>query len=107
MLDQVSDIFDIQADYDLDLMQATEDLYDVTSRIMLSMRDVLRDVLRADKPDVVLVHGDTTNCFAAGIAALYGNVFHSGTSRLACVPEIYVRLFPEEANRSLACWPAA
>ncbi|MGI9288790.1 MAG: UDP-N-acetylglucosamine 2-epimerase, partial [Pseudomonadales bacterium] len=65
MLDQVLDIFDIHADYDLDLMQANQDLYDVTSRVLLGMRDVLR----SDKPDVVLVHGDTTTCFAAGLAA--------------------------------------
>ncbi len=96
MLDQVLDTFEIQADYDLDLMQANQDLYDVTSRVLLGMRDVLR----ADKPDVVLVHGDTTTCFAAGLAAFYENIplghveagLRTGNTRAP---------FPEEANRSL------
>ncbi|MGI9293679.1 MAG: non-hydrolyzing UDP-N-acetylglucosamine 2-epimerase, partial [Pseudomonadales bacterium] len=72
------------------------DLYDVTSRVLLGMRDVLR----SDKPDVVLVHGDTTTCFAAGLAAFYENIplghveagLRTGNMRAP---------FPEEANRSL------
>lgn len=96
MLDQVLNVFEIKADYDLDLMQANQDLYDVTARVLLGMRNVLRK----DKPDVVLVHGDTTTCFAAGLAAFYENIplghveagLRTGDMRAP---------FPEEANRSL------
>lgn len=96
MLDQVLDIFDIKADYDLDLMQANQDLFDVTSRVLLGMREVLRK----ERPDIVLVHGDTTTCFAAGLAAFYENIplghveagLRTGNLRAP---------FPEEANRSL------
>ena len=96
MLDQVMDIFSLNADYDLDLMKPGQDLYDITSRVILGMRDVLREA----KPDVVLVHGDTTTCFAAGLAAFYEGI------RLGHV-EAGLRTgdmqapFPEEANRSL------
>lgn len=96
MLDQVLDLFSIRPDYDLDLMSAGQDLFDVTSRSLLG----LRDVLRSDKPDIVLVHGDTTTCFASTLAAFYEQIpvghveagLRTGTIR---VP------FPEEANRSL------
>ncbi len=96
MLDQVLGIFGIQADHDLDLMTPGQDLFDVTSRVLLGMRDVLR----SERPDVMLVHGDTTTCFAAGLAAFYENValghveagLRTGNLRAP---------FPEEANRSL------
>lgn len=96
MLDQVLGLFDIKPDYDLDLMQPNQDLFDITSRVILGMRDVLR----ASKPDMVLVHGDTTTCFAAGLAAFYENIpvghveagLRTGNLRAP---------FPEEANRSL------
>ena len=61
MLDQVLRIFDITPDYDLNIMKQGQDLYDVTARVLTGMRDVLREA----KPDVVLVHGDTTTSTAA------------------------------------------
>ena len=67
MLDQLLDIFGIQPDYDLDIMKQGQDLYDVTSRVLVGMRDVLKEV----RPDVVLVHGDTTTSTAAALAAFY------------------------------------
>ena len=65
MLDQVLRIFDITPDYDLNIMKQGQDLYDVTARVLTGMRDVLREA----KPDVVLVHGDTTTSTAAALAA--------------------------------------
>ena len=96
MLDQVLGIFGIETDHDLDLMTPGQDLFDVTSRVLLGMRDVLR----SEKPDVMLVHGDTTTCFAAGLAAFYentalGHVEAGLRTRNLRAP------FPEEANRSL------
>lgn len=96
MLDQVLDLFKIKPDHDLDLMAPGQDLFDITARSLLG----LRDVLRQERPDVVLVHGDTTTCFAAALAAFYENIpvghVEAGlrTGDL-CAP------FPEEANRSL------
>ena len=63
MLDQVLGLFEITPDYDLDLMRPNQYLYDITSRILLGLRDVLDDY----QPDLVLVHGDTTTCFAASL----------------------------------------
>lgn len=65
MLDQVLQIFDIQPDYDLNIMKQGQDLYDVTARVLTGMRDVLKEA----KPDVVLVHGDTTTSTASALAA--------------------------------------
>lgn len=65
MLDQVLQIFDIQSDYDLNIMKQGQDLYDVTARVLTGMRDVLKAV----QPDLVLVHGDTTTSTAAALAA--------------------------------------
>ena len=70
MLDQVLDIFKIKPDYDLNIMAPNQDLYDITSKVLLGMRDVLRDF----KPDLVLVHGDTTTSTAAGLAAFYQQI---------------------------------
>ena len=70
MLDQVLEIFDIRPDYDLNIMKQGQDLYDVTSRVLLGMRDVLREA----QPDVVLVHGDTTTSTAAALAAFYQQI---------------------------------
>ena len=70
MLDQVLCIFDIIPDYDLDIMQPGQDLYDVTSRVLLGMRDVLAD----SRPDVVLVHGDTSTSTAAALASFYAHI---------------------------------
>jgi len=67
MLDQVLEIFDIHPDYDLDIMKPNQDLYEITSRVLLKMREVLDDY----KPDMVLVHGDTTTSTTAALAAFY------------------------------------
>ena len=70
MLDQVLNIFDVNPDYDLNIMKQGQDLYDVTSRVLTGMRDVLKEV----QPDVVLVHGDTTTSTAAALAAFYQQI---------------------------------
>ena len=62
MLDQVLNIFDVHPDFDLNIMKQGQDLYDITSRVLIGMRDILKQV----QPDVVLVHGDTTTSTAAG-----------------------------------------
>ena len=67
MLDQVLKIFEVTPDYDLNIMKQGQDLYDVTARVLVGMRDVLKEV----QPDVVLVHGDTTTSMAAAMAAFY------------------------------------
>ena len=70
MLDQVLQIFDVKPDYDLNIMKQGQDLYDVTARVLVGMRDILDTV----KPDVVLVHGDTTTSMAAAMAAFYRQI---------------------------------
>ena len=96
MLDQVLELFEITPDYDLDIMQANQDLYDVTSKALLGLRDVLKEC----KPDVVLVHGDTTTCFAAGLAAFYQQI-PVGHVEAGLRTGDMLAPFPEEANRSL------
>ena len=96
MLDQVLGIFGIETDHDLDLMRPGQDLFDVTSRVLLGMRGVLVD----EKPDVMLVHGDTTTCFAAGLAAFYENIA-LGHVEAGLRTRNLRAPFPEEANRSL------
>ena len=70
MLDQVLRIFDIQPDYDLNIMKQGQDLYDVTAKVLIGMRDVLKET----QPDIVLVHGDTTTSTAAALAAFYQQI---------------------------------
>ena len=70
MLDQVLEIFDIKPDYDLNIMKRGQDLYDVTARVLTGMREVLKEI----KPDIVLVHGDTTTSTAAALAAFYQQI---------------------------------
>ena len=70
MLDQVLDLFEISPDIDLNLMKRDQDLTDITSSTLLSMRSVLQE----HKPDLVMVHGDTTTTFAASVAAFYQNI---------------------------------
>lgn len=65
MLDQVLNLFEIKPDYDLNIMKPNQDLYDITSNVLLGMRDVLTEA----KPDVVFVHGDTTTSSATALAA--------------------------------------
>ena len=96
MLDQVLDLFEITPDYDLNIMKHGQDLYDVTSSALLGMRDVLREC----KPDLVLVHGDTTTCFAAGLAAFYEQI-KAGHVEAGLRTGDMSAPFPEEANRSL------
>ncbi len=96
MLDQVMRIFDLNANIDLNIMQPGQDLYDVTSRVLLGMRDVLKQ----EKPDLVLVHGDTTTCFAAALAAFYQNI-PVGHVEAGLRTGNLLAPFPEEANRSL------
>ncbi|HSB95421.1 MAG TPA: UDP-N-acetylglucosamine 2-epimerase (non-hydrolyzing) [Spongiibacteraceae bacterium] len=96
MLDQVMRIFDLRADIDLDLMQPGQDLYDITSRVLLGMRTVLQKA----QPDLVLVHGDTTTCFAAALAAFYQNIPVGHVEAGLRTGDLRAP-FPEEANRSL------
>jgi UDP-N-acetylglucosamine 2-epimerase (non-hydrolysing) len=96
MLDQVLELFGISPEYDLDIMKPNQDLYDVTSRVLLGMREVIESA----QPDIILVHGDTTTSFAAALAGFYANVpvghveagLRTGNMRAP---------YPEEANRSL------
>jgi UDP-N-acetylglucosamine 2-epimerase (non-hydrolysing) len=96
MLDQVLEVFDIKPDYDLNIMAPNQDLYDITSKVLLGMRDVLREA----GPDIVFVHGDTTTSLAAGLAAFYQHI------QVAHV-EAGLRTYdlsapwPEEMNRQL------
>ena len=94
MLDQVLHIFDITPDYDLNIMQANQDLYDVTSRVLVGMRDVLKEV----QPDVVLVHGDTTTSTAAALAAFYQQIPVGHVEAGLRTGNIYSP-WPEEMNR--------
>ena len=96
MLDQVLRIFDIVPDYDLNIMQANQDLYDVTSRVLVGMRDVLKEV----QPDVVLVHGDTTTSTAAALAALYQQIPVGHVEAGLRTGNIYSP-WPEEMNRQM------
>lgn len=94
MLDQVLDLFEIKPDFDLNIMKAGQDLYDVTSRVLLGMRDVLKEV----KPDVVLVHGDTTTSTAAALAAFYQQIPVGHVEAGLRTHNIYSP-WPEEMNR--------
>lgn len=94
MLDQVLDIFDITPDYDLNIMKQGQDLYDVTSRVLLGMRDVLKEV----QPDVVLVHGDTTTSTASAMAAFYQQIPVAHIEAGLRTHNIYSP-WPEEMNR--------
>lgn len=94
MLDQVLQIFDITPDYDLNIMKQGQDLYDVTSRVLLGMRDVLKEV----QPDVVLVHGDTTTSTAAALAAFYQQIPVGHVEAGLRTGDIYSP-WPEEMNR--------
>ena len=96
MLDQVLEIFEIVPDYDLDIMQAEQDLYDLTSRILLKMRDVLDDF----KPDMVFVHGDTTTASVTSLAAFYKQIKVAHVEAGLRTGDIYSP-FPEEINRQL------
>lgn len=94
MLDQVLQIFEICPDYDLNIMRQGQDLYDVTARVLTGMRDVLEEV----KPDVVLVHGDTTTSTASALAAFYQQIPVGHVEAGLRTHNIYSP-WPEEMNR--------
>ena len=94
MLDQVLRLFGITPEYDLNIMKPNQDLYDITSRILLGMRDVLREV----QPDIVLVHGDTTTSMAAALAAFYQQIPVGHVEAGLRTGNIYSP-WPEEMNR--------
>lgn len=96
MLDQVLDLFDIKPDYDLNIMKQGQDLYDVTSRVLTGMRDVLKESV----PDVVLVHGDTTTSMAAALAAFYQQITVGHVEAGLRTYDIYSP-WPEEMNRQI------
>ena len=96
MLDQVLDLFQIVPDVDLNIMKNGQDLYDVTSRVLLGMRDVLKEL----RPDLVLVHGDTTTSMAAALAAFYQQIRVGHVEAGLRTGDIYSP-WPEEMNRLL------
>ncbi|MBO5631196.1 MAG: UDP-N-acetylglucosamine 2-epimerase (non-hydrolyzing) [Aeriscardovia sp.] len=96
MLDQVLNIFNVKPDYDLNIMKQGQDLYDVTARVLTGMRDVLKEC----KPDVVLVHGDTTTSTAAALAAFYQQIPVGHVEAGLRTHNIYSP-WPEEMNRQI------
>ena len=96
MLDQVLKIFEVKPDYDLNIMKPGQDLYDVTTRVLLGMRDVLKQT----QPDVVLVHGDTTTSTAAALAAFYQQIPVGHVEAGLRTHNIYSP-WPEEMNRQI------
>lgn len=96
MLDQVLKIFEVVPDYDLNIMKQGQDLYDVTARVLTGMRDVLKEV----KPNVVLVHGDTTTSTAAALAAFYQQIPVGHVEAGLRTHNIYSP-WPEEMNRQI------
>ena len=96
MLDQVLTIFDVRPDYDLNIMKQGQDLYDVTARVLTGMRDVFNEC----KPDVVLVHGDTTTSTAAALAAFYQQIPVGHVEAGLRTHNIYSP-WPEEMNRQI------
>lgn len=96
MLDQVLRLFEIDTDYDLDIMSQGQTLYDITTRSLIG----LRDVMEKEKPDLVLVHGDTTTTFAGALAAYYQQIPVGHVEAGLRTGNIYSP-FPEEMNRKL------
>lgn len=96
MLDQVLKIFEIKPDYDLNIMKSGQDLYDVTSRVLLGMRDILK----VARPDIVLVHGDTTTSTATALAAFYQQISVGHVEAGLRTNNIYSP-WPEEMNRQI------
>lgn len=96
MLDQVLELFEITPDYDLNLMKVGQDLYDITSGVLLGLRGVLKEF----QPDVVLVHGDTATTFAATLAAFYQQIPVGHVEAGLRTGDLYSP-WPEEANRVL------
>ena len=96
MLDQVLKIFNVEPDYDLNIMKQGQDLYDVTARVLTGMRDVFKEC----KPDVILVHGDTTTSMAAALAAFYQQIPVGHVEAGLRTHNIYSP-WPEEMNRQI------
>ena len=96
MLDQVLRLFEITPDYDLNIMRQGQDLYDVTARVLIGMRDVFKEC----KPDIVLVHGDTTTSTAAALAAFYQQIPVGHVEAGLRTHNIYSP-WPEEMNRQI------
>ncbi|MDH1069408.1 UDP-N-acetylglucosamine 2-epimerase (non-hydrolyzing) [Acinetobacter johnsonii] len=96
MLDQVLDIFEIVPEYDLNIMKAGQDLYDITANVLVGIRDVLTDF----EPDVVFVHGDTSTTFSTSLAAYYAKVKVGHIEAGLRTYDIYSP-WPEEGNRQL------
>jgi len=102
MLDQVLELFEIEPDYDLNIMKSGQNLYDITSKILLNLRDVLIDF----EPDIVLVHGDTTTTLATSLATFYHINSNGSRVKLGHI-EAGLRTYdiyspwPEEANRQI------
>lgn len=96
MLDQVMDFFEMKADYDLNIMKSNQDLYDVTTNVLLGLRSIFAN----DRPDLVLVHGDTSTSFAASLAAYYQKIDVAHIEAGLRTGNIYSP-FPEEMNRKL------
>jgi len=96
MLDQVLDLFEIEPAYDLDIMKPGQDLYDVTSNVLLGMKSVLSDF----KPDIVFVHGDTTTTSATSLAAFYQQIKVAHVEAGLRTGDMYSP-WPEEANRQI------
>lgn len=96
MLDQALSVFAIRPDIDLDLMRSGQDLSDVTSAVLLGLRPILGDL----RPDLVLVQGDTTTCFAAALASFYQNI-RVGHVEAGLRTHDLQAPFPEEANRAM------
>ena len=96
MLDQVLNLFNIVPDYDLDIMRPDQDLFDVTSEVLIGMKEIIND----SKPDILLVHGDTTTSVASAIAAFYLKI-HIGHIEAGLRTFDIQSPFPEEMNRQL------
>ena len=96
MLDQVLNIFNIKPNYDLNIMKDRQDLYDISSKVLLGLRYVLEDF----NPDIVLVHGDTTTSSIASLAAFYKKIKIGHIEAGLRTNDIYSP-FPEEANRQI------
>ena len=96
MLDQVLELYDIKPDYDLDIMKSGQSLSEITSRVLMGLEKVMKD----DRPDLILVHGDTSTTFSASLAAFYNGI---KVGHVEAGLRSYDKLspFPEEMNRSL------
>lgn len=96
MLDQVLDMFDIKPDFDLNIMKSGQDLYDITSKVLLGLRDIFEEF----KPDIVLVHGDTTTTSSASLASFYNKIKVGHVEAGLRTLDLYSP-WPEEANRQI------